>query len=145
MLSSTSKYGIRAVVYIAGNTLQGKYLGIKKISEDLKLPMPFLAKTLQQLAKMGILSSSKGPLGGFTLARNPEDIHIIDVVKAIEGDDVFHRCILHNANCIAIEKSGTPCILHAEYVKYRYEIEKLFEDKTVQNLVNTAHNSDTLY
>lgn len=145
MLSSTCKYGIRAIVYIAGNSSKGEMIGIKKISEDLKLPMPFLAKILQQMVKMKILSSSKGPHGGFSLARKPGEIYLIDVVKAIDGEDVFHRCVLHNESCITVEKSRTPCILHNDYVKARNKIKKLFETKTVQNLVITARNSDALY
>ncbi len=145
MLSSTCKYGIRAIVYIAGKSKKREMIGIKKISEDLNLPMPFLAKILQQMVKMKILISSKGPHGGFSLARDPKEIYIIEVVKAIDGEDVFHRCVLHNENCISIEKTRTPCILHSDYVKARDKIEKLFETKTVQNLVKTARNYDDLY
>lgn len=145
MLTSTCKYGIRAVVYIAGNSKKGEKIGIKKISADLGLPMPFLAKILQQITRKKILDSSKGPHGGFSLARDPRDIHIIEVVKAIDGEDVFHRCVLHNDNCVSYESSQGACILHNDYVKARRKIEKLFETKTVQNLVATARNSNVLY
>jgi len=145
MLSSTCKYGIRAIVYIAGNSKKGENIGIKRISHNLDLPMPFLAKILQQMAKKKILNSTKGPHGGFSLARDPREIYIIEVVKAIDGDDVFHRCVLHNDNCISADRSRTQCTLHDDYVKARSKIEKLFENKTVQNLVTTARNSDALY
>jgi len=145
MLSSTCKYGLRAVVYIAGNSKKGEKIGIKKISGDLDLPMPFLAKILQQITKKNILVSSKGPHGGFSLARDPKDIHIIEVVKAIDGEDVFHRCVLHNHNCVSYENTQGACILHNDYVRARRKIEKLFENKTVHNLVTTARNPNVLY
>jgi len=145
MLSSTCKYGIRATVYIAGNSKYGEMIGIKKISEDLNLPMPFLAKILQQLVKKKILVSSKGPHGGFLMQRDPGDVHIIELVKAIDGDDVFHRCVLRNENCVNVLKSGKRCILHDDYVKARDSIEKLFESKTIENLVSTARESDSLF
>jgi len=145
MLSSTCKYGIRAVVYIAGNSKKGENIGIKRISAELSLPMPFLAKILQQMVKKKILNSSKGPNGGFSLARDPKEIHIIEMVKAIDGEDVFHRCVLHNHNCVSHESSQGACILHDDYVKARRKIEKLFENKTVQNLVTTARNPNVLY
>ncbi|MDT8400489.1 MAG: Rrf2 family transcriptional regulator [Bacteroidales bacterium] len=145
MLSSTCKYGIRAVVYIAGNSKYGENIGIKKISDDLSLPMPFLAKILQQMVKKKILNSSKGLHGGFSLAREPQEIYIIEVVKAIDGDDVFHRCVLHNYNCVSNERSRTKCTLHDDYVKPRREIEKLFENKSVFELVTTARNFNALY
>lgn len=59
MLSSTCKYGIRAVTYIASKSKDNKKIGIKQISRDLDLPTPFLAKILQMLAKQKILSSTK--------------------------------------------------------------------------------------
>ncbi len=144
MLSSTCKYGIRAIVYIAVNSKKGEKIGIKRISEDLDLPMPFLAKILQLMVRKKILESSKGPHGGFSLARSPGEIYIIEVVKAIDGDDVFHKCVLHNDNCISVEGKRTQCTLHDDYVKARKRIEKLFETKTIQNLVSTARKSDAL-
>jgi Rrf2 family protein len=145
MLSNTSKYGIRAIVYIAGNSKKGEKIGIKKISHDLDLPMPFLAKILQQLVKKGILNSSKGPHGGFSLARNAREIFVAELAKAIDGDDVFHRCVLHDKNCISVDNSRKQCILHDDYVKARYKIEKMFEKKSVQNLVNSARQGEALY
>lgn len=145
MLSSTCKYGIRAIVYIAGNSRKGEKIGIRRISEDLDLPMPFLAKILQVLVKRKILRSSKGPHGGFCLAREARDIHISEIARAIDGDDVFKRCVLHNNTCAGVNSTGGHCTLHHDYVKARNKIEKLFDTKTVLNLVNTARNSDALF
>jgi Rrf2 family protein len=144
MLSNTCKYGLRAIVYIAGKSNNGEKIGIKKISSDLELPMPFLAKILQSLAKKKILISSKGPNGGFSLARSPEEIYLIEVVKAIDGDDVFSRCVMHNDNCKSIDKNKIACALHGDYVKQRSSIEKVFENKSVYSLVSTARNSSDI-
>jgi len=145
MLSSTSKYGLRAIVYIAGNQKKQEKIGIKKISSDLELPMPFLAKILQLMVKQKILDSSKGPHGGFSLARDAREIYISEVVKAIDGEDVFHRCVMHNENCVSFKNTRSRCILHDDYVKARYKIEKLFDEKTVHSLVNTAKKTDALF
>ncbi|MDX1358659.1 MAG: Rrf2 family transcriptional regulator [Clostridia bacterium] len=144
MLSNTCKYGLRAIVYIAGNSKNGQKIGIKKISSDLELPMPFLAKILQSLAKQKLLLSSKGPNGGFSLSRSPKEIYLLEVVKAIDGEDVFSRCVLHNDNCKSIDQNKSACALHGDYVKQRKKIEKLFESKTIFNLVNTARNSEDI-
>lgn len=141
MLSNTCKYGLRAIVYIAGKSNNGEKIGIKKISADLELPMPFLAKILQSLAKKKILLSSKGPNGGFSLARPSKEIYLIEVVKAIDGDDVFSRCVMHNDNCKSIDKNKIACALHGDYVKQRRSIEIVFENKSVYSLVSTARNS----
>ena len=144
MLSNTCKYGIRAIVYIAGKSNNGEKIGLKRISKDLDLPMPFLAKILQSLARQKLLLSSKGPNGGFSLGRDPGEIHLLDVVKAIDGEDVFSRCVLHNDNCKSIDNNKTACTLHGDYVRSRQQIESLFKSKSVQNLVITAKNSNDI-
>lgn len=144
MLSNTCKYGLRAVVYIAGKSQKKEKIGIRQISNDLDLPMPFLAKILQSLAKQKILNSSKGPNGGFSLNNSPKEIFLIDVVKAIDGNDVFSRCAFHNDNCKSSDHNKTACTLHDDYVKARKKIEKLYELKTIQNLVSTAKNSEDI-
>ncbi|MEE4115500.1 MAG: Rrf2 family transcriptional regulator [Marinilabiliaceae bacterium] len=144
MLSNTCKYGLRAMVYIAGNSQDGKKIGIKQISSDLDLPMPFLAKILQSLAKQKLLLSSKGPNGGFSISRNPKDIYLLEVVKAIDGQDVFSKCVLHNDNCRSVDENKVACALHGDYVKQRRKIEKLFQSKTIYSLVSTAKNSEDI-
>ncbi|MDX2413560.1 MAG: Rrf2 family transcriptional regulator [Bacteroidales bacterium] len=144
MLSNTCKYGLRAIVYIAGKSDNGQKIGIKQISSDLDLPMPFLAKILQSLAKQKILLSSKGPNGGFSLSRSSKEIHLLEVVSAIDGEDVFSRCVLHNDNCKSIDSTKIACALHGDYVKQRKKIEQLFENKTIDNLVITARNSEDI-
>ena len=144
MLSNTCKYGIRALVYIAVTSKNGEKIGIKRISSDLNIPMPFLAKILQSLAKQKILSSSKGPHGGFSLVRDPRDINLVEVVKAIDGNDVFSKCVLHNEICKSVDHTKAECTLHGDYVRARQRIEKIFENKTVQNLVSAAKNSNEI-
>ncbi len=144
MLSNTCKYGLRAIVYIAGKSDNGQKIGIKQISSDLDLPMPFLAKILQSLAKQKILLSSKGPNGGFSLSRSSKEIHLLEVVRAIDGEDVFSKCVLHNDNCKSIDSTKIACALHVDYVKQRKKIEQLFENKTIDNLVITARNSEDI-
>ena len=135
MISNSSKYGIRAVVYIAGKTKNHENIGIKQISEDLNLPMPFLAKILQILARQKILLSYKGPHGGFTLASQPSEILLINVVEAIEGKDIFSRCILHNENCRSVDSTKSPCALHRDYVVLRKKIKTLFMETSILDLV----------
>lgn len=144
MISNSSRYGIRAVVYIAGKTRKKENLGIKQIAGDLDLPMPFLAKILQTLARRKILLSYKGPHGGFALAQEPSDILLIDVVEAIDGKDVFSRCILHNENCKSADFSKSPCTLHGEYVVLRQKIKTLFMERSILDLVQKAAQSDDI-
>ncbi len=142
MLSNSCRYGIRAVIYLATQPQEGGKTGIRKISDDLGLPSPFLAKILMQLAKQKILASTKGPHGGFALLRPPEKISVLDIINAIDGNDVFTNCIMHNGSC---EKIGTEkkfCPMHEDYEKTRKEMIKLFSGKTIYDLALRADNSE---
>jgi Rrf2 family protein len=135
MLSNSCRYGIRAVIYLAKHPLTNGKTGIRKISSDLSLPQPFLAKILQQLAKKKILSSSKGPHGGFSLLKDPKKITLLDIVTAIDGEDIFTDCIMHNGSCHSVQKSKVQCSLHKDYGNIRKDLINLFSKKTIHELV----------
>ena len=91
MLSNTTRYALRAVIYLAKHSNEEKRIGIKKIAEDLNIPSPFLGKILQTLAKHKLLLSNKGPNGGFAFPSESDDITLYDIVKIIDGDDMFTK------------------------------------------------------
>jgi len=139
MLSNSCRYGIRAVIYLANQPLSSGKIGIKKISSDLNLPMPFLAKILQQLVKQKILSSSKGPHGGFSLLKDPRKITLLDIVTAIDGTDIFTDCVMHNGSCESIDRTKTKCPLHDDYDLIRRNMVKVFSNNTIHDLVVKAN------
>jgi Rrf2 family protein len=144
MLSSSCKYGIRAVAYIASKSKSNVKIGIKQISEDLNLPTPFLAKILQLLAKQKILSSSKGPHGGFSLLKDPKNITLLDIIVTIDGHDLLDNCIIHNTTCSCVGEEGLVCPLHDEYSRMRENMVKLFSKKTIYSIVRTANNKEDI-
>lgn len=144
MLSNSCRYGIRAVIYLASQPLSNGKTGIKRISKDLDLPSPFLAKILQQLAKQKILSSTKGPHGGFGLLKDPKNITLLDIVNSIDGKDVFTNCVMHNGSCVSVENAGKRCPLHDDYDKTRHNMIKLFKGKTIYDLVKKVNREDLI-
>lgn len=141
MLSNSCIYGIRAVIYLASQPKNNLKTGIRQISSDLKLPAPFLAKILQVLAKQKILASTKGPNGGFSFLRDPGKITLLDIVKAIDGNETFTRCIMHNGSCDGggMEKH---CALHDDYEKPRKELYNLFNKMTLKKIVQKSANPE---
>jgi Rrf2 family transcriptional regulator, iron-sulfur cluster assembly transcription factor len=144
MLSNSCRYGIRAVIYLANQPLSDGKTGIKKISKDLNLPTPFLAKILQQLAKKKILSSSKGPHGGFSLLKDPRKITLLDIVNTIDGQDVFTNCLMHNGSCEGVEKNKVRCPMHEDYEKSRRELINLFSSRTIYELVMKSNKEELI-
>jgi Rrf2 family protein len=143
MLSTSSIYAIRAAVYLASQPREESKTGIKKISSDLKLPAPFLAKILQQLAKQKILSSSKGPHGGFSFLRDPRKLTILDIVSSIDGAYTLTRCIMHNGSCDG-ENSEKYCALHKDYDKSRADLIELFGNMTIHDLAEKSVNLELI-
>lgn len=144
MLSNSCRYGIRAIIYLAGRSTGEDKTGIKQIGKDLKLPVPFLGKILQQLAKQKILKSMKGPHGGFSLAKDSKTISLYDIVVAIDGEDTFINCIMHDESCHSVNKKKKSCPIHDDYEKIRSELIGLFKRKTIYDLVEKSKNSKTI-
>ena len=131
MLSNTSKYAIRAMIYLALNAGRETKTGIKKISGDLDIPAPFLAKILQLLAKHKLLASTKGPNGGFSLGKDPFKITLYEIVTVIDGSDIFDKCLISMRTC---HEENIPCPMHTKYEPIRKEIKQLFQLQDLGNL-----------
>jgi Rrf2 family protein len=144
MLSNSCRYGIRAILYLASKNTGNIKIGIKQISEDLNLPTPFLAKILQNLVRHKILSSTKGPNGGFSLLKKQESITLLEIVKIIDGDELINGCIIHNASCASVKRRSKPCPVHDDYSKIRAELIDMFRNKTIAELVKKANYSDDI-
>ena len=141
MLSNTSKYAIRAMIYLSLNVSGDLKIGIKKVSGDLNIPSPFLAKILQVLARHKLLSSTKGPNGGFGLSRDPGKITLHEIVTIIDGNDIFDKCLISMRSC---NEEGIPCPVHARYEPIREEIRRLFMELTVGKLAQDIHSQDRI-
>src|SRR6056297_1414182 len=115
ILSNTCKYAIRATIYLALNESEDYKIGIKKISKDLNIPTPFLGKILQNLVKHKILSSTKGPHGGFGLEKEPADISLLEIIEIIDGMDMFHECLIGLPTCRHKDPNVVPCPVNRKF------------------------------
>ncbi len=145
MLSNTCKYAVRSVIYLALNHAEGKKIGIKQISKDLDIPTPFLGKILQTLAKQKLLLSNKGPHGGFSLAVEASKITLLDVVKIIDGLDVFENCLIGMNSCKTAHENGRPCPVHDQFCVLRKQMFELYEAETIGNIVARIENKEDYY
>ena len=141
MLSSSCKYGIRSVLLIASKPVSGGRVGLKTIASELNIPQPFLAKILQILTKNHILDSAKGPHGGFSLMRPATEITLMDIVRAIDGDEFFDSCLLTGEKCNYYEPSKGVCVLHNDLRKEKVRLTRFFSSKTIDYLVRQLKKS----
>ncbi|HZM13637.1 MAG TPA: Rrf2 family transcriptional regulator [Bacteroidales bacterium] len=136
MLSATCKYGIRAVIFIASRPDPKINTGLRQISEELRIPRPYLAKILQVLSRKKILHSSKGPHGGFYLLIPAAKLTLMDIIEAIDGGDFFDSCYVTGERCNFDQPDNGVCILHNELRKEKDNLAKFFSSKTIGDLVN---------
>ncbi|MFH1570076.1 MAG: Rrf2 family transcriptional regulator, partial [Gemmatimonadota bacterium] len=129
ILSQAAKYAVRAALYLA-QCQEAPVLG-KEIAAHLHAPAHFLAKILQTLAKQGILHSYKGRGGGFSLARTPAEVTIVEVIQAIEGPRFGEGCFLGLAKC----SEGDPCALHHEWKRIKDDLLGVLGGNTLQDLL----------
>ena len=97
-ITRQADYAVRAVLYLArvGNT---KRSATGTIAKEQNIPPSFLAKIISQLSIAGLLHTSRGARGGVTLAREPGDITLLEVVEAIDGPIQLNECVSNTGAC----------------------------------------------
>lgn len=134
MFSKTCEYGLRAVVYIAEESVSGNKVGLKTISNAINSPEAFTGKILQLLSKNHIIKSIKGPYGGFLIEEKKlSKIKLSAIVDILDGDKVYKGCALGLHQC----DENYPCPLHHKFVKIREDLRLLLEQNTLHDLLYT--------
>lgn len=127
MFSKSCQYAIRAVIYLTAHGREGQNTGVKEIAEALQVPQQFLAKILQELVRHHLLSSIKGPNGGFFLSEKNMEMSLLEVVESIDGRAVLTACVLGLPQCSAV----SPCPLHHQFVACRDGMREMLVNKKI--------------
>ncbi|KIC95131.1 RrF2 family transcriptional regulator [Flavihumibacter solisilvae] len=136
MLSLTCKNAIKAVIYLASKYDSGSNAGIKEIAEFIDASDHTVGKLLQTLVKGNLINSVKGPSGGFYVTKEQLRQPVINIVYAIDGNEVFRGCGLGLKKCSAKH----PCPMHDQYKTARDILEKLFTKSRVIDLCEPVNN-----
>lgn len=139
MISKSCEYGMRAMIYLAILDLEVP-ISISKISSDLNLSFHYLTKILQELTAVDLLNSTKGAKGGVKLTKNPDDITLYDIVKAIDGEKVFNRCALGLPDC----NDRKSCPAHEEWSKLKNQLESFFLDRSLIDMAKSTTVEDLI-
>lgn len=129
MISRTAKYALRAVVYLATEAEEGP-VPVDVVAETLDVPRNYLSKTLHRLAKVGVLDSTRGPHGGFRLARPADRLTLEDVVTPFDEDEMRRQCLLGRERCT----DEDPCPAHDRWKRLGEETAAFFRETTVADL-----------
>jgi len=115
MLNKESKYAIRGIIYLAMNASKKNKLGSKEVGEKIQVPLPFLAKIFQHLSKENLISSAKGPRGGFYLTEEQLSGNLLSIIASIDGLENFKTCFLGLPSC----SDNNPCAIHHINAEFR--------------------------
>lgn len=139
MFSKACEYAMRATLYISVKSIDGSRLGIKEIAREIDSPVHFTAKILQTLSREGIVSSIKGPNGGFYLDPKSKPIPLNDIVRAFDGEDILHSCSLGLKDC----SDRFPCPIHDQIKAYKSRLRTVMKERTVQQLASDVARGKT--
>ena len=140
MLSKSSKYAIRAVLYIAQTATIVNKIGSKEVAKKLEIPAPFLAKTLQELTKKKIISSIKGLHGGFYLTEENQQRSLFDIIDCIDNAQKFEECFLGQIEC----DDDKPCVVHHLYKPFKNKLIGKLKTKSIIEMSNEYATNNKL-
>ncbi|MBX3410680.1 MAG: Rrf2 family transcriptional regulator [Phycisphaeraceae bacterium] len=129
MFPQTTEYALRSMACLA--LYRDDLVPATTLAEMTKVPANYLAKVLQQLADSGLVSGRRGVGGGYKLARSPEDIALIDILRAVGKLDRIERCPL------GLPNHGTNlCPLHRTMDKAIGDLIETMSCVSLHDLVN---------
>jgi Rrf2 family protein len=129
LVTREADYAIRTVLYLARE--RERKANVSEIAHAMHIPKSFLAKILQRLVRNNILTSVRGVMGGFRLARKPIDITLLAVLEAIQGPAAINLCAVDGKKC----KLSSTCCVHPIWIEIRKDVEKRLQKQTIANLL----------
>ena len=130
--SKSFGYALRGVLYVALKDMENRKVQLDEIAEKLSVPRHFLAKIMKTMVKEGILQSTKGPYGGFSLNDQTLKTRLLKLVSITDGVSQFNTCVLSLREC----NSKNPCPLHFQMMKLRDDMLAEFSKRTIGDLLN---------
>ena len=125
-------YALRGVLCIAINSHDKPKLRVGEIASQLIVPQYFLAKIMKKLVKTGILNSTKGRYGGFSLNGHTLSTSLLELATLTNSIRSVDSCVLHLDKC----DGNRPCPLHNKMICYRHDLQNLFASTTIGELLN---------
>lgn len=139
MISNSSKYAIKAVLYLSMHSNKTQKIKIKDIAKPINVPLAYIAKLLQVLVRENLVSSVKGPKGGFYLSDENNNKPVINVLKAIDGEKRLTSCMLSLENC----NEKKPCPLHNILSSSRNNISKTLQETSIKALAHSVKKGES--
>lgn len=129
-LSTRGRYGARALVELAKHDGQGP-LPLKEIAEHQQIPLKYLEQIAMALKRAKLIKSVRGPTGGYTLARPPDKIHLLEIIETLEGSLSYVNCVRDPSTCERVES----CAFNDLWKRISKETSKILRSVTLADMV----------
>jgi Rrf2 family protein len=126
-ISEAASLGLHAVTLMAEHPK--RIYSVKEISETLNASEAHLSKVLQRLVKAGLLTSTRGPRGGFMLTASPDDVTLLDIYEGIEGELKTTECLFDTPIC-----NGNACIFGDLIRKMNREVREYLSSTNISRI-----------
>lgn len=138
MTSQTAEYALRATIFLAEHADRAPFR-VGDLADALDAPRNYLSKILHALAKAGVLSSARGPAGGFRLAVDAAELPLIRIVALFDPVEEGRRCVLGREKC----SDANPCGAHARWKRVAEQVASFFRTTTVADVVASSRVAGT--
>jgi Rrf2 family protein len=129
ILSQTAMYAVRAALTLA-EAPEGTLVTVDEISGQLDVPRNYLSKILHAMARGGVLNSTRGPGGGFRLARPASELTLSDIVRHFDDLPGSSGCLLGRERC----SDDDPCAAHDRWKSVSASVQDFFNKTTLVDL-----------
>lgn len=127
-LNKTTEYALRILIYMAKKPSELYTAGM--LVEELKVSDKYLRRIMTDLSKSGFIKSTQGRIGGYSFAKDPSNIFLLDIIDAVEGADKLNGCVLGFESCSCVN----PCAIHETWSPVRNELNKVFSETRLSEL-----------
>ncbi|HHY97454.1 MAG TPA: Rrf2 family transcriptional regulator [Firmicutes bacterium] len=135
-LSTRARYGVRAMCALALMSKDGKPVALAHISEREGISKGYLALIFHKLRQSGLVEAERGINGGFRLAKNPGDITVASVIRALEGPIAPVDCLGPPGRSAASRcKRKQHCLSRPAWLRLQLQIEQALDAITIASLV----------
>lgn len=140
LYSAGVEYGIHCLLFLVGDNAESREASVRDLAELQGVPLDYLAKIFTKLAKAKLVVATEGVRGGFKLARPADEISILDIVNAIDGQKLIFDCREIRGRCALFE--GKPpqwalegtCAVHSAMMTAQKRMEEALAQQTILDL-----------
>lgn len=122
-------YAVRAALTLA-EAPEGTLVTVDEIAGQLGMPRNYLSKILHSMARGGVLTSTRGPGGGFRLARPASELTLSDIVRHFDDLPESSGCLLGRERC----SDDDPCLAHERWKSVSTSVQDFFNKTTLVDL-----------